>query len=151
MLQRPSWQLAFIMLMLAAIAAAAAFAQLGEDISGAYEFEHENEFIQLNLENGHLDGYISRLGDEVSDRGTPLTYFFKKARASGTHVTFSTKQVHGVWYSFDGQVTRGSGRVRQDEGFFVLQGQMSLHRVDREKHESVETRGVSLRSLRGNS
>jgi desulfoferrodoxin (superoxide reductase-like protein) len=126
-------------------------AQTSDDISGAYEFEHENEFIQLIVERGKLDGYISKLGDEMSDSGTPLTYFFNKANAQGTHVIFSTKQVHGLWYSFEGDVVRGSGKVREDAGYYLLQGTMTMHHVDSAKHEMTEKRSVSFRSRRGNT
>ncbi len=126
-------------------------AQSSADISGAYEFGHENELIQLNIENGRLEGYISKLGDETSDRGTPLTYFFKKAKAQGTRITFSTKQVHGLWYTFDGSVVRGSTDRREEAGYYVLQGTMTMHHVDFQKHETAEKRSVSCRSQRGNT
>ncbi|HWZ13297.1 MAG TPA: hypothetical protein VNX22_09175 [Acidobacteriaceae bacterium] len=133
------------------IAPASLFGQTTANISGSYEFEHEDEFIQLNIDNGRLDGYISKLGDETSDRGTPLTYFFKKAKTQGMHVTFSTKQVHGLWYSFDGVVVRGSARTREEAGYYVLQGTMTMHHVDLQNHDAPEERSVSFRSRRGNT
>ena len=142
--------LRLVVLAMMVAAAATLLAQQAEDISGAYDFEHENEFIQLNVENGRLDGYISRLGDETSDRGTPLTYFFKKAKTQGRHVIFTTKLVHGLWYSFDGAVERGSASRREDAGYYVLQGTMTMHRIDFQKHETAEKHGVSFRSKRGN-
>ena len=142
---------ALLLWMLTMVATATLFAQAPDDISGAYEFEHENEFIQLNVENGRLDGYISKLGDETSDRGTPLTYFFRKAKVQGLHVTFTTKQVHGLWYSFDGSVTRGSAVRREDAGYYLLQGTMTMHRIDFQKHETTEKRPVRFRSQRGNT
>ena len=136
--------------MLAVVATAVLFAQAAAgDISGTYDFEHENESIQLNMDNGRLDGYISKLGDETSDRGTPLTYFFKKARVQGTHVTFATKQIHGLWYSFDGTVSRGSGARREDAGYYLLQGTLTMHHVDLQKHETAEKQAVSYRSKKG--
>jgi hypothetical protein len=142
-----SWTAVAIMF----IATASLFGQQTADISGSYEFEHEDEFIQLNIDNGRLDGYISKLGDETSDRGTPLTYFFKKAKTQGMHVTFSTNQVHGLWYSFDGVVVRGPARMREEAGYYVLQGRMTTHHVDFEKHDAPEQRTVSFRSRRGNT
>jgi hypothetical protein len=133
------------------IATASLFGQATADISGSYEFEHEDEFIQLNINHGQLDGYISKLGDETSDRGTPLTYFFKKAKSQGMHVTFSTNQVHGLWYAFDGVVVRGSVRTREEAGYYVLQGTMTMHHVNFQKHDATEQRSVSFRSRRGNT
>lgn len=126
-------------------------AQSNADISGAYEFEHENEFIQLNIENGLLDGYISKLGDESSDRGTPLTYFFKKAKVQETRITFSTKQVHGLWYAFEGAVVRGPANTREEAGYYVLQGTMTMHHIDFQKHDTAGKHSVSFRSQRGNT
>lgn len=131
----------------------------GPDISGTYDFEREGESIQLNLDRGRLSGYISKLGDEVSDRGTPLTFFFEKGVAffsenenvQRTHVTFSTKQLHGLWYSFEGDVVRGDGQRRDDAGYYVLQGMMTLHRVNRRQPETAQPRKVSFRSQSGNT
>ena len=143
---------ALLVLIVGMAATAVVFAQVAAgDISGAYDFEHENESIQLNLDNGRLDGYISKLGDETSDRGTPLTYFFSKAKAQGMHVTFSTKQIHGLWYSFDGTVTRGSGARREEAGYYLLQGTLTTHHIDLQKHETAEKQAVSFRSLKGNT
>jgi hypothetical protein len=133
------------------VVTASLFGQAAADISGSYEFEHENEFIQMNIDHGQLDGYISKLGDETSDRGTPLTYFFEKAKTRNMHVTFSTKQVHGVWYSFDGVVVRGSAHTREEAGYYVLQGTMTMHHVDFQKHDVPEQRNVSFRSRRGSA
>jgi hypothetical protein len=133
------------------VATASLFGQAAADISGSYEFEREDEFIQLNIDHGQLDGYISKLGDETSDRGTPLTYFFKKAKTQNMHVTFSTRQVHGVWYSFDGVVVRGSAHMREEAGYYVLQGTMTMHHVDFQKHDATEQHSVSFRSRRGNT
>ena len=50
-----------------------------EDISGTYSFFKEGELLQINLDKDGVSGYISRMGELESDRGTFLDHFFTKA------------------------------------------------------------------------
>src|SRR5438874_2490579 len=54
-----------------------------EDISGMYSFLNDGEFVQINLDKGGASGYISRMGDLESDRGTFLDQFFSQASVQG--------------------------------------------------------------------
>src|SRR6266849_358966 len=71
-----------------------------EDISGMYSFLKEGEFLQINLDQQGVSGYISRFGDLESDRGSFLVQFFSKASVQGHEITFTTKMIHGVWFEF---------------------------------------------------
>src|SRR5690349_18489800 len=66
-----------------------------EDISGMYTFLREGEFVQINMEENEVSGYISRQGDLESDRGAFLDQFFDKASVEGHDVFFNTKPLHG--------------------------------------------------------
>src|SRR6185437_190801 len=81
-----------------------------EDISGMYSFLREGEFVQINLEESGVSGYISRLGDLESDRGAYLDQFFDKASVEGHDVSFTTKPLHGVIFEFKGQFERGAAK-----------------------------------------
>ncbi len=127
-------------------------AKLPADVSGSYAFDHNNESIDLDLDRrGKLTGFISRLGDEETDSNTPLTYFFDHASVDSDQLQFETKVVHGLWYSFIGTIVRGSGQARDDEGYYILRGTLSVHHPsdEREKssEETVEQRKVSYKSL----
>lgn len=123
---------------------------LAEDASGSYAFDHNNESIEIDIHHGKLKGYISRLGDAETDKGTPLTYFFDRTVIRGGQLSFATKVVHGLWYSFDGTIVRGQAQERDDEGYYVLTGQLMTHHPSdsgKSSSEIVEQRVVHYKSL----
>lgn len=132
-------------------AAGALPSTLPKDASGAYAFDHLNESIEIDLDRNRVGGYISRLGDAETDDNTPLTYFFDHASVHGTRLQFQTRIVHGVWYSFLGTIVRGRGKVRSDEGYYVLHGVLQEHHpADAEEKSADETivrRTVNFPSL----
>src|SRR5689334_7990758 len=68
-----------------------------EDFSGMYTFLKDGEFIQLTIEDdGDVSGFISRFGDQDSDKGAFLNQFFKTAKLQGNNLEFTTKVVHGI-------------------------------------------------------
>ena len=85
--------------------------------------------VDVELQPDRLSGFITRLGDRESDEGTPLTFFFATSRLSGQRLAFTTRQVHGVWFSFEGTIVRGSARSRDQQGYYLLQGQLVMHDV----------------------
>jgi hypothetical protein len=84
-----------------------------EDISGMYSFLREGEFVQINMEENGVSGYISRLGDLESDRGVFLDQFFDKASVEGHDVFFTTKPLHGVTFEFKGRFERGTAKTKK--------------------------------------
>ncbi|MGH9580482.1 MAG: hypothetical protein ACRD2R_05765, partial [Terriglobales bacterium] len=58
-------------------------AALPADISGAYSFLKEGEYLQVNIEEGRVSGFVSRFGLLESDKGTFLDHFFEKASLEG--------------------------------------------------------------------
>src|SRR5579864_318241 len=96
-----------------------------EDISGMYSFLGTGEFLQINLEGGAVSGYVSRLGDLESDRGTFLDQFFDKASIQGHEVTFTTKVLHGEWFEFKGRFDRGRARSKGEDGYYTLRGPLT--------------------------
>ncbi|HUZ04179.1 MAG TPA: hypothetical protein VMU62_02385 [Acidobacteriaceae bacterium] len=136
----------------ASAASSAPSTTLPADVSGAYAFDHNNESIDIDLDRrGKLTGFITRLGDEETDSNTPLTYFFDQTAVQGDQLQFETKVVHGLWYSFIGTIVRGSGQVRNDEGYYILRGTLSVHHPsnerDKSSQETVEQRKVKYKSL----
>ena len=125
---------------------------LPDDVSGSYEFGHINESIEIDIERNRLTGYISRLGDAETDSNTPLTFFFDHASVDGSQLEFQTHVVHGVWYSFRGTVVRGDGKVRSDEGYYVLHGVLQEHHpqstTEKSADETIERRVVNFKSMR---
>jgi hypothetical protein len=97
------------------------------DASGEYSLGESGEAVEIDLEPNHLGGYISRFGDRMSDQGTPLTFFFATSALNGQQLSFTTRKVHGVWFSFVGTIVRGNASTKAEEGYYRLQGRMVLH------------------------
>ncbi len=109
--------------------------------SGEYMLDETGSVVQITIENGRLDGYISKLLDGQT---SSLTYFFDRTTINGDRLTFTTKQIHGVWYSFDGMIKRGdASRDRQEDGYYRLKGTWVTHD---EVQKSQSTSMVSLKS-----
>ena len=79
------------------------------DAAGLYSFVKEGESVQLTLDEGELSGYVTRFGDNDSDKGQLIDQFFNKGSLKDNHLSFATKTVHGVWYEFSGTVETQAG------------------------------------------
>ena len=96
------------------------------DASGTYALG-AGGMIDVELQPDRLSGFLTRLGDRESDEGTPLTFFFANSHLAGQRMTFSTHQVHGLWFSFDGTIVRGNTPTRSQPGYYLLQGRLIMH------------------------
>jgi hypothetical protein len=117
---------------------------LPSEASGEYMLDESGSVIQITLDSGKLTGYVTKMGDEQADKDTPLTLFFDQTSARGSHLSFTTRKVHGTWYSFDGTIVRGDPKTTLDEdGYYRLKGVWVVH-DDGRKTQSSET--VSFKS-----
>jgi hypothetical protein len=134
-----------------AIDAANEPSSLPEDVWGSYQFDHSSDSIELDLDRSKLSGYITQLGDAETDNNTPLTFFFDRSAIDGGELSFQTRVVHGVWYSFRGTIVRGEGKTRADGGYYVLRGVLAVHHPesgrDKSADESIERRQVHFKSM----
>ncbi len=110
------------------------------DASGSYSLG-SGGLIDVELQPDRLSGFITRLGDRESDQGTPLTFFFATSRLAGRRLAFTTRQIHGVWFSFDGTIVRGSAQSRDQQGYYLLEGRLVMHDV---ASQTEQARMVSL-------
>ena len=105
---------------------------LPNEASGAYALSpNPAEVIEIIL-NGEgdavrLQGYLTRVGDGESDRGAPLSFFFARTTVGPTQLTFITRQVHGIWWSFAGTIERGSVETSAQKGYYFLNGTLTEH------------------------
>jgi len=118
----------------------------GTDISGMYSFLHEGESLQLNLDHGKLSGWVSSFGFLDSDKDILLDRFFEKASLQGNRVYFLSRHIHGCWVEFNGKVDRGEGRLRGQEGYYVLVGTLTQYTSDADVKVSARQREVILKS-----
>lgn len=141
------------------------------DISGMYTFLEEGEFVQINVESapeaapagktqpvtatgtstpvkpGKVSGFVSRFGDLESDKGAFLDHFFSKGALAGSELSFTTRTVHGVWFEFTGKVERGPGKLKADEGFYIIRGTLKRNHIDASKKTTTQSREVILKSF----
>jgi hypothetical protein len=118
-----------------------------EDISGTYSFLKEGELVQINLDKDGVSGYVSRMGDLESDRGSFLDHFFTKATVEGHAVKFVTRQVHGVWFEFKGKFDRGPGKTKSQDGYYVLRGTLTQYTAGSDKAVTSRSREVEFKFL----
>ena len=118
-----------------------------DDPAGMYSFLKEGEFIQLTIDDGKLSGYVSRFGETDSDKETFIDQFFDKASLAGTHLSFTTKTVHGTWYEFTGVITITPGKQPLQEGYRVIKGTLVQHVTDANKADKLRQRDVEFKSF----
>jgi hypothetical protein len=114
--------------------------------SGMYSFLKEGEFVQLTVEDtGRVTGFISRFGDQESDKGAFLDEFFKTGKLEGNNLSFATDIVHGTGFEFKGTVERGDGKKLGDEAYFVLKGTLTENDSDVNKKVTSHSQEVVLK------
>jgi hypothetical protein len=119
-----------------------------EDISGMYGFIKEGEFLQITLDQKSVTGYISRMGESDSDSGVFLDQFFAKADVQGHDVSFTTRPLHSVWYEFKGRFSRGPGKTKGDDAYYILRGTLKeLTSNNADKTVSSRSREVEFKLL----
>jgi hypothetical protein len=101
---------------------------LPEDAYGLYKFsDHESAFgegLQINEQFGDVTGYLT-VPDGKGSRAKFSSYFLSEVTGGNSHFAFTTRQVHGVSYSFDGHVQRGPGMAPTQDGYYVLNGTLT--------------------------
>ena len=117
------------------------------DVSGMYSFLKEGEFVELDVDESGVSGFISRIADSDSDKGAVLDHMFTKATFDGVNLTFATRELHGVSYEFNGKVVRGEGKQPGSEGYWVIKGTLTETTVDANKKASARQREVELKSF----
>ena len=120
-----------------------------DDYSGMYSFLREGEFVQVTVEDkGNVSGFISRFGDSETDKNAFLDQFFESGRLDSNHLSFTTKNVHGTWFTFEGTLGRGAGKRPEDEGYYVIRGTLNRFKTDADKKKtSQDSRRVEFKSF----
>ena len=120
----------------------------GSQYSGMYSFLKEGEFVQVTVEDaGHVTGFVSRYGDQDSDKGVFLDQFFKTGKLDGDTLTFTTEMVHGMAYEFKGTISRGEGKKPGDEAYYQIKGTLTEHLTDVNQKTSSRSREVTFKAF----
>ena len=94
---------------------------------GEYRWGETGEVIELYAENGALRGYMTRRSERHVAGSAPITFAFSKAQIKDGAVSFTTRSIHGDWYSFTGRIVRGPSARPHQDGAFLLQGTLTTH------------------------
>lgn len=116
--------------------AAKGVSTLPDNASGEFTLDSHGSVVQITIEHGRLTGYVTLMQDN-----TALTLFFNKTSINGRRVTFSTRAVHGLSYSFAGELTRGDAEAPALPGYYRLAGKLITNRDG-----TPETKWVKLKS-----
>ena len=117
-----------------------------DDYSGMYSFLQEGEFVQINVEEGNrLTGFISRYSD--SEKALFVDHFFQKADLHDHDIRFTTRKVHGIWFDFKGAVSRGPGKTRDAEAYYVIKGTLTQYTSDANQVVTAKEREADFRSF----
>jgi len=120
----------------------------GAEYSGMYSFLKEGEFVQVTVEDGgRVTGFVSRFGDQESDKGAFLDQFFKTGKLEGASLTFTTEIVHGTAYEFKGTISRGEGKKVGDEAYYQIKGTLMEKVTDANQKTSSRSREVTFKSF----
>jgi hypothetical protein len=112
------------------------YSALPADASGEYELDNNGSVVQITIEHGRLTGYVTKMEKE-----TALTLFFDKSTIGGSRVSFTTKAVHGMRYSFQGEIVRGDTKSASFPGLYRMVGEWTTYRDG-----AQETKRVGLKS-----
>lgn len=118
-----------------------------DDISGMYSFLKDGEFVQITVQDSVVTGFVSRYGETESDKDAFLDQFFDKAALKDSHLTFTTKKIHGVWFDFDGTVERGQGKTPHDEGYRIIRGTLTHNSEDAAGKPIAKSRQIEMKSF----
>jgi hypothetical protein len=114
---------------------------LPSDASGEYKLGKPGDVIEIILDGNGLTGYISMIGKTENDKDAALTFFFDQTELGAETLSFTTRPVHGQSYSFQGTIARGPATTKAKEGYYLLQGTLTLHNT---ADRSEEARRVAL-------
>lgn len=114
-----------------------AISTIPADASGEYELDGKGSVIQITIEHGRLTGYVTKM-----DHQTALTLFFDRTTVDGNRLSFTTKTVHGLHYSFKGTIVRGNAQSRALNGFYRLAGDLTAHYSSGNQVEQVSLKST---------
>jgi hypothetical protein len=139
----------FVLLLPLLSAAPQSASPTTDDYSGMYTFLREGEFVQVTVEEeGKVSGFISRFGDSESDKNQFLDQFFESGKLDSNHLSFTTKNVHGTWFTFEGTMGRGAGKKPDEEGYYVIRGTLNRFQSDADKKNTTQnSRRVEFKSF----
>ena len=97
---------------------------------GEYPWGKLGEEIELYFDGGRLQGYMTERSDPRDDRSAPITFDFATSHVDGHALAWTTRRVHGDWWSFTGHLERGLAASPNVPGYYLLTGTLTEHTGD---------------------
>ncbi|RRA47946.1 hypothetical protein D1Y84_06235 [Acidipila sp. EB88] len=99
---------------------------LPPEAQGDYPWDKQGSVIDLFFEDGKLHGYMTDHLDP-DPQVAPAVYDFATSHADVHAVAWTTRVVHGTWYSFSGHLERGLVESPTLPGYYLLTGTLTTH------------------------
>jgi hypothetical protein len=107
---------------------------------GFYRFRDDAQGVRIISHDGEISGYLLKFGKGISDKDMVLGYDFSEVAGTRNQLYFTTRQVHGVWYGFEGQVVQQHGLSHDDQANYILQGTLTEHDEAQQTTQSAPIR-----------
>ncbi len=113
------------------------YSSLAASASGEYELDDKGSVVQITIERDRLTGYVTKM-----DHETALTLHFEKSSIDGSRMSFTTGTVHGLHYSFQGEIVRGEAASEHLPGFYRLAGNWITYRSGYHQTEHISLKST---------
>ena len=112
------------------------------EATGFYRFRDDEQGVRIVSHDGEISGYLLKFGKGTSDKDMVLGYLFSDVAGTRNQLYFTTRQVHGVWYGFEGQVVQHRGLNHADAANYILRGTLTMHD---EAQQTTQSAAIRLR------
>ena len=109
---------------------------------GFYRFRDDAQGVRIISHDGEISGYLLKFGKGISDKDMVLGYDFSEVAGTRNRLYFTTRQVHGVWYGFEGRVIQQRGLSHDDQANYILKGTLTEHD---EAQQTTQSAAIRLR------
>lgn len=112
------------------------------EAAGFYRFHDDAQGVRIVSHGGEISGYLLKLGKGTIDKDMVLGYDFSEVAGTRNQLYFTTRQVHGVWYGFEGKVVQHGSLKQEDQASYTLQGTLTEHD---EAQQTTQSAAIRLR------
>jgi hypothetical protein len=112
------------------------------EAAGFYRFHDDAQGVRIVSHDGEISGYLLKLGKGIIDKDMVLGYDFSEVAGTRNQLYFTTRQVHGIWYGFEGKVVEHRGLNHEDLTNYILQGTLTEHD---ESQQTTQSAAIRLR------
>jgi hypothetical protein len=102
-------------------------ADFPEEAAGFYRFRDPVQGVEIDAHGGEISGYLLKFGRGDSDKDLIIGYLINGVTGERDQLRFTTRQVHGIWYTFDGRVVGRQVPGDSASSNYALVGTLTMH------------------------